>query len=486
MNYKDNMQSSRCIGDSNEIFLFKMVLLIVGVLTVFLIPPLNAPDEDRHFLNAYAISRGDFLMDADFETGEGGKWYPQYILDFHDKYKDTMAGNQNAKYNFHDAYFDSWLPVTSEARLQVFNKGKVWGLDNPIAFLVQATGMRIGSVIVRLMGENLDTAYNLLLMGRLVNFIVFYLIVTAAISKTLIFKRTMMAVALLPMTLFLSASLSYDALVISISMFLFAEVFNLLLCKDYVVSRRTVFTLFLCALVLSAIKIVYFPFFILCFFIPKEKFISKKIYWGAISAVLLGCLVGFIIPSIVYKINSNSVLLVSDERLIQQRAFFFGNLREFPVTLINTFHEYKYFYLNSFVGDLGVLDTNYPTPVSAIIFCALLLVTFSEAIKVGKLNWKIKIINFFVVFVAVLGSYIYIYLTWTPKVIGVGANIVSGVQGRYFIPLYVFVAMLFGNDFASKCSFNYTLGDGRGVIWKSYMILVAFSVPVIVLLRYWI
>lgn len=41
-------------------------------------------------MNAYAISRGDFLVDIDYDTGEGGKWYPQYIIDFHDKYNGAF------------------------------------------------------------------------------------------------------------------------------------------------------------------------------------------------------------------------------------------------------------------------------------------------------------------------------------------------------------------------------------------------------------
>ena len=470
-----------------DLFTFKLLLFTIGIITVFLIPPLSAPDEERHFLNAYSIGIGDFLLDSKDETGVGGKWYPQYILDFHDKYTGKYTGDLLAKYNFNDLYFDSWLPVTSEGRLEKFKEGKIWGLDNPFAYIVPAIGMRIGKVLLCLMGENLDTAYNLLILGRLSNFMVFYILATIAVSRTPIYKKTMMTVILLPMTIFLSASLSYDALTIPISMLIFAEVFRLIINEQCMVELREIITLFICATVLAAIKIVYFPILALCLFIPKEKFKSKRQYFISILVVILAAIIGYGIPGIVNKINDERLILDNYDFIQNQKAFLLGNPTTFWLAFLNSVHEYKYFYMNSFVGNLGSLDTNYPTPVSASILCVLIVISIYDSIRVGIINWKIKLVDFILIVTSILGTFLYIYITWTPKVLGVGANLISGVRGRYFIPIYLFFAVLFASNLPKK---EFKIGQRiikeLGVLFIDYIILVSISVPLILIFRYWI
>lgn len=218
--------------------------------------------------------------------------------------------------------FDSWLPVTEEGRIQAFRKGRIWGLGNPIAFIIPAFGMKIGSLLLNLMESDLDTAYNLLLFGRLFNFFAFYCVITAAVRRTPIFRRTMIAIALLPMTIYLCSSLSYDSLVISVSMLIFSEVFALIMNDDMMVDTKRILILFVCAIVLAAVKIVYFPFFALCFFIPIKRFRCKKQYCISVTVVASGALIGYIIPAIVYNISYNSITLVEESILVAQKQFF--------------------------------------------------------------------------------------------------------------------------------------------------------------------
>ena len=170
----------------------------------------------------------------------------------------------------------------------------------------------------------------------------------------------------------------------------------------------------------------------------------------SILVIVLATIIGYGIPGIVNKINDERLILDSYDFIQEQKAFLLGNPEAFLGAFLNALHEYKYFYMNSFVGCLGTLDTNYPTPVSASILCVLLVISIYDSIRVEGINWKIKLVDFILIVTSFLGSFLYIYITWTPTVLGVGANFISGVQGRYFIPIYLFFAVLFASNLPKK------------------------------------
>ncbi|MCR5836691.1 MAG: DUF2142 domain-containing protein [Lachnospiraceae bacterium] len=464
-----------------------ILLFICGTMIIFLTPPLSAPDEDRHFLNAYACSKGDFYIEKNPETGEWGKYYPAYILYFHKTFKGKFQGKLDEKISFSEVYPLSWQRVGEPARESEFLVGELWGVNNPWSFFFPAIGMKLWRLMGNLIDQNLDTAYNLLLAGRFLNFLAFFCISTLAIKITPFLKKTMIFLVSMPMTLFLSASLSYDAIVISVTFLLLAEVLSLIFVEEKKVKKIDMVIIGFCALFLTAIKPVYAPFFLLCFFIPQCKFGAKRNYIISIVIVMLAGILGFGIPSLINSLLS-SASQGGESIFDAQKIYFLNHIFEFPQYIINSFKEFHSFYITSFFGNLGALDTNYPVPFIVLCLLCLFIISFTEISEIEGATWKLKAANIIILIFVLLATYGYIYLTWTPIVLGVGTDVISGVQGRYFIPLYCFAILLFAFNGQKKlpqvvneqikkytCVFNYTI--------CFFMII---SVPIILLIRYWI
>ena len=76
------------------------------------------------------------------------------------------------------------------------------------------------------------------------------------------------------------------------------------------------------------------------------------------------------------------------------------------------------------------------------------------------------------------------YINWTPLVEDMYGNFVSGIQGRYFIPLSMFAAVLFSTN-AIKVK-NNKLANINEII-SIYSIIIMSVIMVITLItRYWI
>jgi uncharacterized membrane protein len=170
-----------------------------------------------------------------------------------------------------------------------------------------------------------------------------------------------------------------------------------------------------------------------------------------------------------------------------QLNFIVKNPFEFLKVLGNTFNELSYYYTNSFIGNLGWLDTNFP-PTFIYLFCIVLLMT---AMVDGKkdliIKWKTKLFLFSVFLISVVFIEIALYLTWTsiPSIGGVGYSIVSGVQGRYFIPIAILALLIFYNTRISV----YVQQNYAELLNTILMAFCKFSCSFmlfLLLIRYWI
>jgi uncharacterized membrane protein len=202
---------------------FVFIAVLVGSLLVFLTPPMAVPDENTHFMNAYAVSKGDFF--ADVEDGQIGVWMPQVYVDFISNYNKKFTSGLEEKQNFAQYYLDSWL--RQDMGKSVFYVTALRKI-NPVGYLVSGFGMAIGRTFINLCSADMCLPYNILLFGRIFN-LMFYIIVTYyAIKITPIFKRTMLLLSLMPMSIYLAASVSYDAVIIPISFLFFAYAMKLI------------------------------------------------------------------------------------------------------------------------------------------------------------------------------------------------------------------------------------------------------------------
>jgi uncharacterized membrane protein len=237
------------------------------------------------------------------------------------------------------------------------------------------------------------------------------------------------------------------------------------------------------------VKAAYLPFLLILLAIPQKLFGTRKRYFICVTLVVAVGLIACGVPQICNKVETNGITLNSAKYVTMQKMYLKTHVTEIPYIIINTFKHFTPFYLTGFFGVLGALDTNFPIPIIICFYLILMFVFLADAFKSSYFKWNVKIFSILAAMISVFGILYYIYLSWTslPEILGVGADYVSGVQGRYFIPIALFVCLLFSNSFLKKHPIKY-----ESIINRKIDIVVTFTPAVLglltvttVLLRFW-
>ncbi len=440
--------------------------LLLGLLYLFVFPPMSAPDEISHYLTAYELSsrvlgqpvRSDEgrtlvrVQDWVFEDSEG-----DYVIDTSGAYwkaadgsTEATAAGQTLKEDTYRLVHNLLTGAETPQQKQLAAAGGGDGLlaetrfytvdTTPAAYLPQTVGI----VLARLFHMNsIWLAY----MGRFMNLLFFVGMTWLALRRLPFGREVLFGVALLPMTLHLSASFSYDVMILA-CMFLFTAV-----CLDLAYARERVrlWDVALLALLMAAggpCKMVYAAMMGLCLLIPVRKFGG----WGkwAASAVLVAgawaAVMALVNAGVVnaYASAASTVLPVSGEE-----GFSLTLLLHRPVLLLQMFyntllHHLDEYHLTMIGSELGNLDPVLNVPYFLIVFytAGLLLLAFrvpgENLVITGGRRWWI----FTVCAVCTAAIMLSMLIAWTPRT----SAVIEGVQGRYFLPFLPVFLMACKND----------------------------------------
>ena len=191
-------------------YVFLVIALVWGVAQVFIVPPLQVPDEGDHWFRAWALTDGQLAADRD-----GALTLPRSFAPTVDLYTRLVSDVQplppslegEAGFSTYEALFNGSGAAGSGSAgtLRVMSRVANY---SPVGYLPQAAGIAVG----RLFGASLLTCFYL---ARLVNLLVAVALLFFAIRLAPFGKHLFMLLALLPMTMFELASVSCDALTIS-------------------------------------------------------------------------------------------------------------------------------------------------------------------------------------------------------------------------------------------------------------------------------
>ena len=291
----------------------------LGILYLFVLPPLTAPDEISHYVSAYRLSSQ--------MTGQPQRdRYGRVLLRAQDAWIEDLNGDF-----VYEPDEDGNLQVTAESREQAAKLGETLeestyellhslGLNGqyapertaeiealgsyvsstyppvtttPLAYVPQA----IGISLARLLGLN---TVSLLYFGRFCNLLFFVAMLYWSMKRIPFGKEVLFGVAVLPMSLHLAASFSYDVMILS-CMFLLTAVCLDLVYEKAQVQVRDIVLLAVLAAVAGPCKMVYAPMLGLCLLIPMQKF-GKVRNWF-ISAFAVGIAWGMAM----YLVNSQVI-----------------------------------------------------------------------------------------------------------------------------------------------------------------------------------
>ncbi len=455
---------------------FLTIALFIGGLLIFLIPPMASPDENDHFYNSIAFSETNWL--PEIQDDMRGRILPTCTIDFVTYYNDRFAGNLNEKYDFAEAY-TSWAIETD---FKPHSFCEYWNSNvSLIAYVPSGIGMLIYRNLAKILPV-IVSPYNLLIIGRICNLFFYISMIYLAIKWTPILKGTMFLISLLPMSIFLASTLSYDTVIIGCSMLLFARTTRILNSKE-LISRRDLIIIGFCSIMFCSVKQAYAPMLIVLFSIPIVKFGNLKTYIKYASVTIFAGLIPYALFSLGRMLVEKNFVWKYAGAMEEQKKVILQAPLHFIENIGNSFSHVGEFYYAGMLGCLGQLDTNLPI---VILYMLSILIVFFSIYEISSQNIitvKFKLCTLIGLVVTIYTMFAGTYIIWTGIRYSIGLNYVEGIQGRYFIPLYLWICILFSN---SKLLTRYK--------WENLMTKIAIGICIYsllitlicIFLRFWV
>lgn len=390
--------------------LYASLALAFGLMMVVFNPPFaGVPDEHAHYWKAWSFAEGQWKC-----TGHGDQ-----IPKTAEKLPDAI---KPIKY---EGVEDKKIVVAFlRAHLQMDEtdeKATITGANcpaTPFGYIPQIIGLRLGSLLGL---SPLADVY----LARAMNLIASVFLVYWASRVAPFGKMVFLLVGLLPMTIQQFASLSYDALQIGFALLFVAYVFKLMVEEGNVKPKEIVILLGLSAIGLN-IKLGYFPLAFLALLVPASRFVDRKRYWTFVASVPAAAIAVFLVAR---KIFVDIAPPDWTDPAGQLRFILYA-----PFNFLHSVFETIYGTgLTKYIA--GVLyrpgwgeDVSHYLLLFIFFGFLIFLRNEEETVPLGK---RQRLILFLVSIGNLLLLYLALYIGWSK----VGADKVSGVQGRYLIPL---------------------------------------------------
>lgn len=392
---------------------FLCIILSYGILWMFIFPPLQAPDEDVHFFRAYSISKGQ-LIPKKVDSKDVAK-LPSSLEEFvKDSDLHEVAFYSENKINLLDLKKIIKIKINKEKTRNFELKGGA--IINPISYIPQSIGIKIGESL------NLPL-YVVYYLGRFFNFFTWILLVYSSIKISPPKLKNMFFIfSLLPINVQQAISYSTDALINGFSFLFISVIFRLYLDSKEKINIKYLIFLFLGVFFPTSIKVVYFllAIFILLLF---KKFDKKR-----------NCLITFFFIFALTLTFNIFWSKLSPENPSRDISLQIEYLKENPIKYLETLYLTSkmsiQFYIESYIGILGWLDTRIPFLLMYSYIILIIMNIYSDNI-LSKDDLKAKFIISAYLVLSYIGILTALYIGWSK----VGLEYVDGVQGRYFVPV---------------------------------------------------
>ncbi len=421
---------------------FAVISLIFGVLFMIAIPPFQVPDEGNHLLRSYQISQGELLSERRDKSG-GGEIPVSLSITANKIAGNNVAFHPENKQKINDILEAFHIPL--ERDIKKYTAFSNTAIYSPLPYIPQVTGIFFGKIFDA-------PPVMLLYLGRLSNLLFSVFLISYSIRIIPIFKNLMFLIALTPVSIHLFASLSPDAATISISFLLISKILQLAYDPGIlIIEKKDVIFLLIASALLASCKAAYFPVVFLYFIIPVRKFgnISKYLLLGlAITVITLSCF--FLWGAMAEKRIVTH--LYGGIPFGMAKLFIISHPIGYMEMVLRNLSIYLSFYIYSFIGVLGWLDTELPVYFIVIYGITMIVVALTESKKEILFSWTERI------FFCIIGSSCVIliitsqYFIWTLET----DSDIGMAQGRYFIPVapLFFIPLLYNSRLSDIVSYK--------------------------------
>ncbi|WP_170972058.1 DUF2142 domain-containing protein [Bacillus yapensis] len=408
---------------------FLIIIFPIGLLLAIMIPPFDQLDELEHYYRAFEVSEGNIINQM---TVDGyGNYIPVSLV-------DTVS---NVRYIHQDGYKYGLVKDAFGVRLNPENRVLLRNYASsypPIIYLPQSLGILIGKAF--------DSPLLMMFLGRIINLLAYISIMYFAIKIAPIKKFVFFLLALLPISVVHATSLSADAITNSTALLFVSYILYLAYGKVAEVNWKHIMVVISIGLFIALSKLVYIPMILLFLIIPFKKFKDKKDYINKIILVLIGCT----IPFIIWNLLNISNLSVPDLRINQnvspkdQVMFVLTHPLYYMKVVLDTMYSLGPTQLITMVGKAA---TNYVYQAPSIVIYTYIFMLLFFGIVNDKNDLlvehrKIDKGIFLLIFISV---FVLIYTALYVGITNIGDPIIGGIQGRYFIPIAVFLILSLSN-----------------------------------------
>lgn len=437
--------------------LYVFMALFFGVILVFLLPPYQVPDGMAHAFRGYQISTGTMLSPVEKHVLYGIE-RNAFMVDM----PGSLAVRDffdiwHKKYSQEDVTGFLAVPLRPEVtfRMDIPNTGAY----APVAYAPQA----LAAFAARSLGASAGAMfYAMRLDALLFTVFCFWLSMRLLPEKQLF----LFLFGMMPMVLTQGISESADAVVNGVCVLMTAWLLSLRR-EPSTLSWQKLLLLLTGAVLLGLLKQIYAAILLLYFLLPVEKLGGRKCFWlfgllllaAALGASAVWLRLAVITPGAELNFFPGSDTVLQLKWVLAQPMQYLHVMGRTIGAQAGDWYEY-------FIGKLGWLVIKLPWEfITGYGICLLLAGLF------GDLHLSIRqrlylLVVFMIIAAAVITSQ---YLNWTV----VGADLIEGVQGRYFIPaaLMVFSALSVFQRLRQECLIAVLAGTASGffVLWAVYM-----------------
>lgn len=413
--------------------LFAFLAFFFGSLFIIYTPPYQVPDEIAHFDRAFKLS----------EFGTYQKTVNKISGDYIPKNIDST---------FWPFRYLSWNPDKKVEKKQILDAFKYPLNNNDRTFIkIDAGAYFYLSYIPQFPAIYLGKLFELniltiLYLGRFFGLLFYILCVYQAIRKIPFAKYLMSVIALMPMCLAQAGSSNADCVLYAFCFLALAILLKYSFSKDKLALNKETALMIFILLIIGVLKIVYLPLVLLIFLLPFQLFKTRQKYF-AFATVLILLSAAFTIA----WTKSNTISFDDPTAGSQDKIRALMNNPFLALSILNeTVPKMKDIYYHTTIGVLGYLDTVLPEWMYKLYTFLVIFVALFEGSKDFKLKIYQRLFLFSIPIIVFTGIILSMYLINGKE----NGYLVSGVQGRYFIPVIFPFFLAFTNLIPLRLNFS--------------------------------
>lgn len=396
-------------------YIFVFIAFFWGVALVFIIPPLQVPDEGAHLIRAWGVSSLKLNCDnkSRIET-------PQNI-------GDLLVTLNHQK-------IDSGIYPDSETRKRLdekidTRKDKYFSqfcAYSPLSYVPQSLGIIAARVFD-------SSVLKTIQFGRITNLLISILLIFWAIRLMPFGKVIFLFTGLLPMAMQQFSSLSGDAFHFSGLLFFSALLLNF--SQKEKLKEWHLVILTVSSVVFVHTKPGYIGLLLLFLLLRRHQFRFKKNHLFFLGIVLIANIImAFALVSYVDTKNfPRPNEFVSPEKQI---ALIKNHPTVFISAISQELEKNSVTYLTEMIGQLGPLSVALPAFLYLLILFSLMFLLTSNQERVALTVFQ-RLILFSSSAIVIFSIFFSEYIFWTAP----GLNNIGGIQGRYFIPVFPLIIL---------------------------------------------